>query len=360
MRHFVAALMALALLGTSCADGGEGERSANPATPADSGTATPSLQPSPSIIPSPSPLPTVIPEEVGFGGAESGVLRIGPAGAALTEGPGMEPVGRLRAGVLVAFEQVEGEWARVTTPCALTRWVQLSETVRLVPAQVVLDPGHGGDETGAVGPGGLLEKDVNLRVASRAAELLNLQGVPTVLTREQDYRAALKFRAGMAEVADPDVFVSVHHNADPDGPMDRPGTETFYQYRSSDSKRLAGLVYEETVGRLSGLSAEWVGDTDAGAKWRLNSRGTDYYGLLRLTAEAGVPSVLAELSFISNASEEELLRRQDVIDLEAQAVANGILRYLQTRDPGSGFSTPYPRQQPAGPGGGTAGCVDPS
>ncbi|MEX2586600.1 MAG: N-acetylmuramoyl-L-alanine amidase [Actinomycetota bacterium] len=273
--------------------------------------------------------------------------------------PGAGPVGRLRAGVLVPFEAIEGEWARVETPCALSRWMRLDEAVRLASAQVVLDPGHGGGETGAVGPGGLQEKDVNLQVASRAARVLNGRGVPTVLTREQDYRATLAFRAAFAEVADSEVFVSIHHNADPDGPMERPGTETYYQYRSTESKRLAGLIHEETVDRLSGLSAEWVGDTDAGAKWRLNSRGTDYYGLLRLTAQAGVPSVLAELSFISNSAEEELLRREDVIDLEAQAVAGGVLRYLDTEDPGSGFSTPYPRRQPAGPGGGTSGCTDP-
>lgn len=357
MKPRVVALTVLAFLAASCANGANDDpsTSASPASPANT---TETALPTPPVITSPSPLPTVISEDAGSV-SESGVLRVGPAGATLTAGPGTAPAGRLRAGVLVPFDEVDGEWARVTTPCNLSRWVQLHEVVRLSPARVVLDPGHGGDEPGAVGPGGLQEKDVNLRVASRAAELLNLEGVATVLTREQDYRATLQFRAGMADIADPDVFVSVHHNADPDGPMDRPGTETFYQYRSTDSKRLAGLIYEEAIGLLGSLSAEWVGDTDAGAKWRLNTRGTDYYGLLRITAEAGVPSVLAELSFISNASEEELLRRQDVIDLEGHAVANGILRYLQTEDPGSGFSVPYPRRAPAGPGGGTAGCVDP-
>lgn len=359
MRPTVVALAVAALLGASCARDAADEPSGRSASPQPAATASPAPTPSPAASPSPSPLPTVIPEAVGTAGA-SGVLRTGPGGATLTAGPDAEPLGRLRPGVLVPFTEVQGDWARVTTPCALGRWLRLDEAVRLMAPRVVLDPGHGGGETGAVGPGGLQEKDVNLRVAARAAELLNSQGVPTVLTREQDYRAALEFRAELAAAAEPEAFVSVHHNADPDGPMQRPGTETFYQFRSADSKRLAGLVYEETVELLQGLSVDWVGDTDAGAKWRLNTRGTDYYGLLRRTAQTGVPSILAELSFISNPAEEELLRRQEVIELEAQAVTNGVLRYLGTEDPGSGFSTPYPRRQPAGPGGGTTGCTDPS
>jgi hypothetical protein len=70
--------------------------------------------------------------------------------------------------------------------------------------------------------------------------------------------------------------------------------------------------------------------------------------------------VLAELAFVSNASEEALLSRPEVQELEARAVARGIERYLRSQDPGSGFSTPYPRRQPAGPGGGSRGCVDPA
>ncbi|MGH2690504.1 MAG: N-acetylmuramoyl-L-alanine amidase, partial [Actinomycetota bacterium] len=104
----------------------------------------------------------------------------------------------------------------------------------------------------------------------------------------------------------------------------------------------------------------WVGDTDAGAKWRLNSSGGDYYGILRRSGELKVTAVLAELAFVSNPSEEQLLARPDVQQAEGAAVARGILRFLRTPDPGSGFTTPYPRSAPAGPGGGSRGCVDPS
>jgi N-acetylmuramoyl-L-alanine amidase len=153
--------------------------------------------------------------------------------------------------------------------------------------------------------------------------------------------------------------VSIHHNAEPDGPRDGPGSETYYQIKSAESKRLAGLVYEEIVKALSAYQAAWVADRDAGAKYRLNDSGVDYYGILRRSAEAGVVASLAELAFISNPTEEALLRRDDVRQAEAKAVSRALVRFLRTDDPGSGFTIPYPRTEPAGPGGGTTGCIDP-
>jgi hypothetical protein len=102
-----------------------------------------------------------------------------------------------------------------------------------------------------------------------------------------------------------------------------------------------------------------VADRDAGAKYRLGDSGDDYYGILRRAAAGGVVASLVELAFISNPSEEALLKRDDVRRAEAGAVARGILRFLRTQDPGSGFVVPYPRTEPAGGGGGTTGCTDP-
>ena len=102
-----------------------------------------------------------------------------------------------------------------------------------------------------------------------------------------------------------------------------------------------------------------MADRDAGAKYRLNDAGIDYYGILRRSAEANVVASLGELGFISNPSEELLLRRDDVRQAEAEAVARAIVRFLRTKDSGSGFTIPYPRTEPAGGGGGPEGCVDP-
>jgi N-acetylmuramoyl-L-alanine amidase len=164
-------------------------------------------------------------------------------------------------------------------------------------------------------------------------------------------------RTDIVQALHPRAFVSVHHNAEPDGPFPRPGTETYYQIASPASKRLAGLVYEEVVKALSAYQVSWTADTDAGAKYRLNAGGDDYYAVLRRSH--GTPSALAELAFVSNPPEEALIGRADVQQAEGEAVARGIRRFLTTKDPGSGYTVPYPRTTPAGGGGGPTGCVDP-
>jgi N-acetylmuramoyl-L-alanine amidase len=246
-----------------------------------------------------------------------------------------------------------GEFA-VTTPCAATGTVPGEP---LAGAHVVLDPGHGGDEPGAVGPNGLREKDVNLAVAREAATQLEATGATVVLTRTGDYRVTIQTRAEIATRLEPLVFVSIHHNAEPDGPWPRPGSETYYQFESADSKRLAGLVWEEEVAALGAFDADWVADTDAGAKYRLSSSGEDYYGILRRSE--GTTTVLSEAAFITNPSEAALLATPEFQRAEATAIAEAIIRYVSTDDPGSGFTVPYPRESPAGSGGGTEGCVDP-
>ncbi|MFN7131175.1 MAG: N-acetylmuramoyl-L-alanine amidase, partial [Myxococcales bacterium] len=172
-------------------------------------------------------------------------------------------------------------------------WLALDDAEPVAPADVVLDPGHGGDELGALGRAGLEEKAVNLEVARLAAEKLRASGVRTELTRGSDFRATLAFRVALARALAPRLLVSIHHNAEPDGPLDRPGSETYYQHGSGDSKRLAGLVYEEMVRALRAFEAGWVGDHDAGAKYRLNGAGADYYGILRHAAAARIPATLA-------------------------------------------------------------------
>jgi len=224
----------------------------------------------------------------------------------------------------------------------------------------VLDAGHGGVEHGATGPNGLTEKLLNLGVVEHARNALEAAGHATVLTRTADYRMTLEARAAVVKALDPRAFVSVHHNAEPDGPWPGPGVETYYQIAGSstrESKRLAGLIQEEVVASMGRYSVEWVADADAGAKFRKNSRGDDYYGMIRQTQ--GTPAALAELGFISNLPEADLYARADVQKVEGEAVARAVVRFLATKDPGSGFTEPYPRDSPAGPGGGASSCRDP-
>jgi len=227
----------------------------------------------------------------------------------------------------------------------------------LTGANVVLDPGHGGDEPGAVGPAGITEKAVNLAIALETERQLEALGATVVLTRTADYRITLASRAAIATNLQPQLFVSIHHNAAPDGPRDGPGAETYFQIASAESKRASGLIYEELVRAFSAYDIAWVADSDAGAKYRPRDGGGDYYGILYRTA--GVPAVLSEAAFISNPPEEALLADPGFQAVEAEALTKAIVRYVTTQDPGRGFVEPYPRTEPAGPGGGSDGCTNP-
>jgi len=250
-----------------------------------------------------------------------------------------------------------GDGWTVRTPCNATATLSADRARSAGSPVIVLDPGHGGSEPGAVSPGGLVEANVNLAVARQTQTALQAAGVTALLTRTGDYDVALATRSELARTVNPKAFVSIHHNAEPDGPRNGPGSETYYQIGSADSKRLAGLVYEEVVQAMSQYRAAWVADRDAGAKYRPGASG-DYYAMLRQPGK--VVSVLAELAFISNPSEAELIGRADVQKVEGEAVARGIVRYLTSRDPGSGFVEPYPRiDPPGGPPGPPRACRDP-
>ncbi|HTJ77151.1 MAG TPA: N-acetylmuramoyl-L-alanine amidase [Acidimicrobiales bacterium] len=323
MRHrlhrtpLVPLALALALAASACggADGpdraaiGRAETSTSPSTP----TSTVAAAPDTTVPPPPT----------------------GPATALISP-----------SGIVVPVVSTAGDSSVVRTPCNATATLKRGTPVG-APA-VVLDPGHGGAEAGAVSPAGLAESGINLAVARQAQAALEAQGFATLLTRTGDYELTLPTRSEIARDVNPRAFVSVHHNADPDGPHDGPGSETYYQIGSADSKRLAGLIYEEVVKALSAYNVAWVGDRDAGAKYRPSTTGPgDYYAMLRQPGK--VVSVIAELAFVSNPAEAELVSRPDVQKVEGQALARGIVRYLTTADPGSGFTTPYPRVDPPAP-----------
>lgn len=242
----------------------------------------------------------------------------------------------------------------VGTPCSSQATVTGTP---LHGANVVLDPGHGGNEPGAVGPSGLIEKDVNMAVTLEAKRLLEARGAVVVLTRTGDQNTTIKTRAEIAVALQPQAFVSIHHNAEPDGPSEGPGSETYYQIASAESKRLSGLLWKYLTDAFAAYDIDWVADSDHGAKYRPSSSGGDYYGILR--RGAGVPTVLSEAAFISNPAEERLLGDDAFQKTEAAAIADAIDRFVTTDEPGSGYVEPYPRTAPAGGGGGPDGCVDP-
>jgi len=258
--------------------------------------------------------------------------------------------------VVPVLEATDDGW-RVWTPCGQETTISSGEFIDHV--DFVLDPGHGGSEPGAVGPGGTREADINLQVARRVRDALEADGHTVLMTRNSDIRVPIVTRAEIALALDPIANISIHHNAGTESISSEPGTEMFFQLASADSKRLAGLIFEETRAFLDPLGSSWFALEDAGAMSRPNRDGGDYYGVLR--RPAAVTSVLAEFAYITNAVEEDLLNRADVQDGLAEAVRSAAERFIDSDDPGSGF-TADPIFRGYGPSGAgrTTNCTDPA
>lgn len=269
---------------------------------------------------------------------------------------GSDALGALRTptGVLVGIVGgSEGAW-EVVSPCNNVVTVSSGELV--ATPVVLIDPGHGGTETGAVGPGGLIEKDANLAVAIELERWLEASGVSAELVRDRDYRVAIRARTALANALQPLLFVSVHHNGGSSiADHSEAPVEVFYQEFSTDSKRLAGLVHEELLAAMDPLADEWSGTPFQGAQPRFNSEGGTLYGILR---GSNVPTVITEAFYVDNAAGEALLRDQGVIVAEAAALGLAIQRFLTTADPGSGFVEGQSFTL-GNSSGGTDGCIDP-
>ena len=112
---------------------------------------------------------------------------------------------------------------------------------------VVLDPGHGGPESGSVGANGLVERDLNLAVAFHTKSALEEMGHSVVLTRRSDLHMPIRQRTAIVRALEPDAFVSIHHNAPTAAKSNKPGTEVFAQTGDDESARLAGLLHQEVL-----------------------------------------------------------------------------------------------------------------
>lgn len=189
---------------------------------------------------------------------------------------------------------------------------------------VVIDPGHGGPDPGAVATDGTLEKDIVLNIAKYLQSLLNQAAVYTILTREGDdsprlgpgrnflsrKRQDLMERAGMANQARADLFISIHCNSFPQSIWS--GAQTFYYPGQDESKKLAIAVQAELIKRL-------------GPNRRQANAG-DY----RVLKDTHMPAVVVEVGFLSNPREARLLADPSYQRKVAEAIYWGIIRYYRT------------------------------
>ena len=184
---------------------------------------------------------------------------------------------------------------------------------RTLTGQVVtIDPGHGGGDTGCRAAGGLAEKDVDLVLGLRLAELLRAEGCRVSLTRQADERVPLYTRCETtAGGGAHDFFISLHCNSDA-SPQAR-GAATYYfqrsHYYSEHGRRLAGYV----GARLDAAGAPWLG------------RFGRNYGVLR---ETRAIALLVEPLFLTSPTDEALARHPGHVDGLARALVQGLADYL--------------------------------
>ncbi len=187
---------------------------------------------------------------------------------------------------------------------------------------IVIDPGHGGEDPGALGRSGIHEKEIVLEVSKKLAETLRQSGAEVLLTRESDrdlsdqdmqnlYKIKvqdLTRRVELANKNNADLFVSIHVNSFPDRRED--GAQTFSQPGSEESKKLAVAIQEELNRFLE----------NPGRK----PKQVDYFAN-RMTK---MPSVIIEIGFISNPQEEKLMLDPVYQNKIAWSIHAGIARYL--------------------------------
>jgi N-acetylmuramoyl-L-alanine amidase len=196
-------------------------------------------------------------------------------------------------------------------------------------AVVVLDPGHGGEDSGAM-CGGVMEKDLTLDVARRVDRLLDSEGVATLMTRLGDSYVSLADRAAFGNRARDSIFISIHFNED-NKPV-ASGVETYYAAHQINS----GSTFASWLpffSRPSSNSAKPESQSLAGfiqealvARTRSVDRGTQakqFFVIANVTS----PAVLIEGGFITNKEELSKLASEDYRDQIAAAIADGVLRY---------------------------------
>ena len=191
-------------------------------------------------------------------------------------------------------------------------------------ARIVIDPGHGGRDPGAIGVNGLQEKSVNLDIALRVRDLLEERGYEVLLTREDDREMDLQERVYFKEQNMADLFVSIHANANRSRSVR--GTMVLYydsrypQSRYPASPQMAALTPLNR--QLAQVLLEEV----------LGNAGTDNRGIVPSSVYVvrlgTMPSVLVETAFLSNPQDAALLQNPSFREAVAMGIANGIARFL--------------------------------
>ncbi|MBM6725709.1 N-acetylmuramoyl-L-alanine amidase [Megamonas funiformis] len=182
---------------------------------------------------------------------------------------------------------------------------------------ITIDPGHGGSDSGAVGPNGYTEKEGAFVISQKVASILNQSGAKVVMTRDSDVdvygpnasaRNELQARVDVGNNANSDIFVSIHCNAFVNPAAN--GTQTFYYGSSYQGQRLAQSIQEKMI-EANGLRDRGISTCN-------------FY----VVKHSYMPAVLIETAFITNYDEEALLSDDEWQTTMAKAIAEGINEYF--------------------------------
>jgi len=213
--------------------------------------------------------------------------------------------------------------------------------------KIVVDAGHGGHDTGTIGPDGLTEKALVLDVALRLGKLLeDRMGAEVVYTRDDDTFVPLETRTAIANKEQADLFISIHANSSRD--PDARGVETYYLNFTSSDDALAvaareNAVSEKSIHELQDLvkkialkekieeSREFAADVQQ-SLWATAGKGTRNRGVKKapfiVLIGANMPSILAEISFLSNPGDEQKLETPEYRQKIAEALYRGLAKYV--------------------------------
>lgn len=188
---------------------------------------------------------------------------------------------------------------------------------------IVVDAGHGGNDPGKVGINNALEKEINLALALKLAELLEEKDIEVVLTRDSDTglypdnasnkkAADMQARCQIISEAAPIFTISLHQNSYPSAEIK--GAQVFYYGQSKKGEALAVILQESLVTRVDPEN-------------RRTAKANDSYYLLKKTP---TPTVIVECGFLSNPTEADLLLDEDYQNKLVRAIYMGILEYLES------------------------------
>jgi N-acetylmuramoyl-L-alanine amidase len=174
--------------------------------------------------------------------------------------------------------------------------------------KIILDPGHGGYDSGTIGSKGTLEKHLTLKTAKLLYQKLNATGAKVTLTRSDDTYISLNSRVYMSNYHKADAFISIHYDS---SIYTSASGLTAYYYHSSKDKKLASTIHQQLVKNT-----------------KLRDRGVKY-GNFHVLRENSRPATLLELGFLSNPTEEWTVTTNAYQEQATQAIYNGLVQYFQ-------------------------------